>query len=99
MAMEWAGEPFTTNRADFHRDNAIGHEERENQTVRATAKSLVDDGRRQDHPQSVGTEVLSAAEENQRRIGGLNVVIQQRQTSHQLDLTFRSKPAHAAAFN
>jgi len=61
LAHEWAGQPFASHRAYFHVDNATRKVQREIQTVRAAAKSFVDDRGRQHHTHAGGAEIMRAA--------------------------------------
>jgi hypothetical protein len=73
--------------------------QREIQPVRAAAKSFVDDRRGQDHPESGRAEILGASKKDERWVGVLNVVVQNRQAGDKLNLAPGLEPAHSAAFD
>ena len=90
---------FTSHRADFESNDATGRVERQVQTVRAAAKSLVDNRGGKHHPDSAGAEIMRAAQEYERRVRALDVVVEQRQVRDQLKLAFNFEPAQPATFN
>jgi hypothetical protein len=95
----WTRQPFTSHRTNFHTDHATGQMQREIQPVRAAAKSFVDDRRGQDHPESGRAEILGASKKDERWVGVLNVVVQNRQAGDKLNLAPGLEPAHSAAFD
>ena len=65
MTRVWTGKLLTPHRTDLQPNHAARHMQRKIQPVRARAKSLIDDRRRQHHAHAGGAKVMRAAEKNQ----------------------------------